>query len=49
MDLTFLSNYTVVVVVGICLVAGYIGKKWIAHGINPEILLEITGKKYEKE
>ena len=29
MDLSFLSNYTVVVVVGICLVAGYIGKKWI--------------------
>lgn len=29
MDLTFFSNYTVVVVVGICLVTGYIVKKWI--------------------
>lgn len=29
MDLSFLSNYTVVVVVGICLVTGYIAKKWI--------------------
>lgn len=29
MDLTFLSNYTVVVIVGICLITGYIMKKWI--------------------
>lgn len=29
MDLTFLSNYTVIVIVGICLITGYIAKKWI--------------------
>ena len=29
MDLSFLSNYTVAVIVGICLVTGYITKKWV--------------------
>ena len=29
MDLSFLSNYTVAVIVGICLVTGYITKKYI--------------------
>lgn len=29
MDLSFMSNYTVAVVVGICLVTGYIAKKWV--------------------
>lgn len=29
MDLTFLSNYTVMVIVGICLIFGYVAKKWI--------------------
>lgn len=29
MDLTFLSNYTVIVIVGICLIVGYVAKKWI--------------------
>lgn len=29
MDLNFLQNYTVVVIVGICLITGYIAKKWV--------------------
>lgn len=29
MDLSFFSNYTVVVIVGICLITGYIAKKWV--------------------
>lgn len=29
MDLTFLSSYTIPVIVGICLIAGYIAKKWV--------------------
>lgn len=29
MDLTFLNNYTILVIVGLCLVTGYIAKKWI--------------------
>ena len=29
MYLSFLSNYTVAVIVGICLVTGYITKKWV--------------------
>ena len=29
MDLTFLQSYTVIVIVGLCLVTGYICKKWI--------------------
>ncbi|CAK7012516.1 MAG: hypothetical protein ENTB_04899 [Enterocloster aldenensis] len=29
MDLSFFGNYTVVVIVGICLITGYIAKKWV--------------------
>lgn len=29
MNLNFLQNYTVVVIVGICLITGYIAKKWV--------------------
>ena len=45
MDLTFLANYTVVVVVGICLVTGYITKKWIKDLDNKYIptLVAILG------
>ena len=29
MDLSFFSNYAVAVIVGICLITGYIAKKWV--------------------
>lgn len=29
MDLSFFENYTVVVIVGLCLIIGYIAKKWV--------------------
>lgn len=29
MDLSFFSNYTVAVIVGICLITGYIAKMWV--------------------
>lgn len=29
LDLSFFENYTVVVIVGLCLIIGYIAKKWI--------------------
>lgn len=45
MDLSFLSNYMVVVVVGICLVIGYIAKKWFKDLENKYIptLVAILG------
>lgn len=37
MDLSFLNKYMVIVVVGICLIAGYIAKKWIKDMDNKYI------------
>ena len=42
MDLTFLQSYTVIVIVGLCLVTGYICKKWIKDLENRWIATLVT-------
>ena len=43
MDLSFFSNYTVVVIVGICLITGYIAKKWVKDLDNKYIPIILAG------
>lgn len=42
MDLTFLQSYTVAVIVGLCLVTGYIFKKWVKDLENKWIPTLVT-------